>query len=49
MFSSQGMVTFVLIARLRGIVAWKTYTTHDHAETFYISTVKVDFRCRIRA
>ena len=36
------MVSFVLIVRLRGIVAWKTYTTDYHADTFSISSVKVD-------
>ena len=43
------MASFVLIARLRGIVAWKKYTTYDHADTFSISSVKVDFQCRVRA
>ena len=29
------MVSFVLIARLREIVAWKKYTTYDHVDIFY--------------
>ena len=35
------MVSFVLIARLRGAVAWKIYTTFDHSDTFSISNVTV--------
>ena len=29
------MVSSVLTARLREIVAWKKYTMYDHADTFY--------------